>query len=76
LSFGSAAVLLSLSGYFAWRSDRASERVTLAFDRGERWEGSAMASEREGTRDQTIAWTTLAGGVLAAGIGTWLIVFD
>jgi tetratricopeptide (TPR) repeat protein len=76
LSFGSAAVLLSLSGYFAWRSDQASQRVTRAFDRGERWDGAVVTSEREGVRDQTIAWTTLAGGVLSAGIGTWLVVFD
>jgi tetratricopeptide (TPR) repeat protein len=74
--FGSAAVLLSVSAYFASRSQQASDRVSLAFARGERWTDELAASESHGKRDQAIALTTLAGGVLAAGVGTWLFVFD
>lgn len=74
--FGSAAVLLSVSAYFASRAGQASGRVSLAFDRGERWNEELAATESHGQRDQTLALTTLAGGVLAAGIGTWLFTFD
>lgn len=76
IALGSAVALFTASGYFAWRADRASDRVSRAFERGERWSAGLAASERDGRRSRTIALATLGGGLLASGIGTWVLVFD
>lgn len=77
LSFGGAAVLFSLSGYFAWRSDQSSDRLSARYARGgQSWDAAAAAEERAGQRDQAFALVGLAGGVIGTGVGVWTLTFD
>jgi hypothetical protein len=76
LCFGGAVALLSFSGYFAWRADRASDQVSQAFAHGSRWDDAHATLEREGATSETLAVITLGGGILAAGIGAWLLAVD
>jgi hypothetical protein len=76
MSFGSAAVLLSLSGYFAWRSGRSAGRVSSQFEKGGTWNQGAVEEQRSGQRDETLALVGLVGGILATGVGVWTITFD
>lgn len=77
LSFGGAAVLLSLSGYFAWRADQSSDRLSARYARGgQTWDAAAAAEERAGKRDQAFALVGLAGGVIGTGVGVWTLTFD
>jgi hypothetical protein len=76
LSFGSALALFGVSGYFAWRADRAADQVSNVFVTRGTWNPELAERERQGIRDARISVASLIGGFVAAGTGTYLWTFD
>lgn len=76
VSFGSAATLLGLSGYFAWRADRAAADVSSVFAERGTWSPALSERERDGKRSATLGVVSLIAGLAAAGTGTFLWTFD
>jgi hypothetical protein len=76
IGFGSAAALLAIGGYFGWRSSEAANDVSRIFESGGTWDANAAELEARGKRDEKFAIATVAGGLIAAGVGTWFLTFD
>ena len=76
LSFGSAGLLFALSGYLAWRADRASDKTSQLFARGGRWDQTAAATERDGRLSSVLALVGAGGGLAITGVGVWVVAFD
>ena len=69
-----AAVLMSASGYFAWRAHAASDRTSEAFERGGTWTSADADNERTGVQCERLAIGTGVLGLAAGGIATWLFL--
>jgi hypothetical protein len=76
VSFASGAALLGMGSYFGWRASRASADVSAVFEQRGSWSDALEQQERAGKRDETRSVTSLAAGLLAAGVGICLVTFD
>jgi len=76
VSFGSALALFGVSGYFAWRADRAADEVSNVFATRGTWSQALAERERQGIRDAQLGVASLIGGLVATGTGTVLWTFD
>lgn len=76
LSFGSAGLFFALSGYLAWRADRASDETSQLFARGGSWDQAAAATERDGRLSSILALVAAGGGLATTGVGVWVLAFD
>jgi tetratricopeptide (TPR) repeat protein len=61
-----AVLLVSASGYLAWRSHQASERMSEVFERGGTWSSAEADNETAGRWEQRLA---VGSGVLGLGAG-------
>jgi hypothetical protein len=59
-------VLASLSGYFAWRSHQASDRMSQVFEHGGTWTATDADNQSAGLWDERLA---VGSGVLGLGTG-------
>jgi tetratricopeptide (TPR) repeat protein len=67
----SAMLLASASGYLAWRSHQASERMSGVFERGDTWTPADTDNENSGRWQGRAAIGTGALGLATGAIAAW-----
>jgi hypothetical protein len=77
LAAGFSALGLALAtGYFAWRADQASDKVSNMFLPGQAWSATGMNAEQSGRTDATLGVVTAVGALVSGGIAAWLATRD
>jgi hypothetical protein len=73
LAFGAAALgLAATTGYFAWRADVMSNRVSSTFAPGMQWSAAGMDAQQSGRTSATLGIVTAIGALVSGGIALWL----
>ena len=68
--------LAATAGYFAWRADQASQKVSDMFLPGQQWGAAGEDAQQSGRSSQTIFIVTAVGALLSGGIAPWLAKRD
>jgi hypothetical protein len=76
IGLGSGAALLSIGGYFGWRAHDAANDVSGFYGEGRTWTNAAAEREAQGQRDEHVAVAAASAGLVALGIGAWLLITD
>jgi tetratricopeptide (TPR) repeat protein len=77
LSSGAVAVaLLGVASYFGWRATQDARYVSGYYSGMKQWDDSAAQAERDGHREERIAYVTGGGALVAGGLATWLLLRD
>jgi tetratricopeptide (TPR) repeat protein len=77
LAAGFTALGLAVAtGYFAWRADQASDKVSNMFSPGQTWSATGMNAEQSGRSSETLGVVTAVGALLSGGIAAWLATRD
>ena len=77
LAAGFTALGLAVAtGYFAWRADQASDKVSNMFLPGQAWSATGMNAEQSGRSSETLGIVTAVGALVSGGIAAWLATRD
>ena len=77
LAVGAAAMgLAAAAGYFAWRADAMSNRVSSSFVPGMEWSAEGMNAQQSGRTSETLGIVAAIGALVCGGIALWLAKRD
>ncbi len=77
LAAGFTALGLAVTtGYFAWRADQASDKVSNMFLPGQVWSATGMNAEQSGRSSETLGVVTAVAALVSGGIAAWLATRD
>lgn len=77
LAVGAAALgLAATTGYFAWRANVMSDRVSSTFVPGMQWSAAGMDAQQSGRTSETLGIVAAIGALVSGGIALWLAKHD